>query len=288
MLELQVGVNGLLIGGIYALMALGMALVWGVLRIINIAHGAYIVLGGYTAFWLFELYRIDPFMSLPLAMALMFVLGYAIQKIVINHIVRAAMFFTLLVTFGIDILIINLAQLAWKTNYRTVTPSYFTQSLNLGNLTLPWPRVGAFVAALAITGLFFWLLRVSKLGRSIRAVSQDLDASRLCGVNLSRTYAVTYGLGAAIAGGAGALLTLVMSINPQFGAPLTMKSFVVAVLGGLGTVWGSVVGGLVLGVAEEFGVLYLGDTLRNGIGFGMLVLVLMLRPQGLLGKRRGE
>jgi len=198
------------------------------------------------------------------------------------------MFFTLLVTFGIDILIINLAQLAWKTNYRTVTPSYFTQSLNLGNLTLPWPRVGAFVAALAITGLFFWLLRVSKLGRSIRAVSQDLDASRLCGVNLSRTYAVTYGLGAAIAGGAGALLTLVMSINPQFGAPLTMKSFVVAVLGGLGTVWGSVVGGLVLGVAEEFGVLYLGDTLRNGIGFGMLVLVLMLRPQGLLGKRRGE
>ncbi|MFQ5795723.1 MAG: branched-chain amino acid ABC transporter permease [Candidatus Bipolaricaulia bacterium] len=285
MLELQVGLNGLLLGGIYALMALGMALVWGVMNIVNIAHGAYIVLGGYTAFWLFELYGIDPFLSLPLAMVGLFILGYLIQRYIINYIVRAEIFFTLLVTFGIDILIVNLAQLAWKTDYRTVTPSYLTASLQLGSVALPWARLGAFVVALGITALLFWLLRSTKLGRAIRAVSQDLDAARLSGVNLGRTYAVTYGLGAALAGGAGALLILIMAINPQIGGPLTLKSFVITVLGGLNTAWGPVVGGLTLGIVEEFSSLYIGDTLRNAISFGLLVLMLLLRPQGLLGRR---
>jgi len=287
MLELQVALNGLLLGGLYALMASGMALVWGVLNIVNIAHGAFIVLGGYGAFWLFKLFGVDPFLSLPLVMAGTFVLGYVIQKTIINNVARAELFFSLLVTFGIDILIVNLAQLAWKTDYRSVTPSYYTDSLTLGGLVLPWTRIGAFVAALVVTGLLLWLLKVSKLGRAIRAVSQDLDAARLCGVNLPQTYALTYGLGAALAGGAGALFTLVMSINPQIGGPLTLKSFVVAVLGGLGSMWGPVVGGLLLGVAEEFGGLFLGDTFRNALGFGILVLVLVLRPQGLLGKREG-
>lgn len=285
MLEIQVGINGLLLGGIYALMALGMALVWGVLNIVNIAHGAFIVLGGYTAFWLFELFHIDPFISLPIAMFLMFTLGYIIQRGIINHIVRAELFFTLLITFGIDILIINLAQLAWKTNYRNVVPDYVTSSIQIGELSLPWVRVGAFVAAILIAILLFWMLRSTHLGRSIRAVSQDLDAAKLVGVNIPQTYALTYGIGAALAGGAGALFTLIMSINPQIGAPLTLKSFVIAVLGGLGTAWGPVIGGLTLGVAEEFGSLYIGDTFRDALSFLLLVVVLILRPQGILGKR---
>lgn len=288
MLELQVAINGILLGGLYALMAFGMSLVWGVLNIVNIAHGAYIVLGGYTSYWLFHLFGIDPFLSLPVAMILMFGLGYVVQRFIINPIVRAEIFFTLLVTFGIDLVLITAAQLAWKTDYRSVTPSYLTDSLVIGDITIPVARLSAFLVAIGITLLLLWLLRVTKLGRAIRAVAQDLDAARLSGVNLSKTYALTYAIAAALAGGAGALLILVMAIHPAIGGPLTLKSFVISVLGGLGTAWGPILGGLTLGVFEEFGALYLGDTMRNAISFGVLVLILIFRPHGILGKKGSE
>ena len=285
MLELQLGINGILLGGIYALMAFGMSLVWGVLNVVNIAHGAFIVLGGYVTYWLFTLFGIDPFLSIPISMILMFGLGYIIQKFIINPIVRAEIFFTLLVTFGIDLILINVAQVFWKTDYRTVDPSYIASSIELGDLFIPISRLAAFIIAVSITLVLLWLLRVTKLGRAIRAVSQDLDAARLSGVNLARTYAVTYGIAAALAGAAGSLLILVTAIYPSVGGPLTLKSFVIAVLGGLGNAWGSLIGGLTLGIAEEFGANYLGETFRNVISFGVLVIILLFRPKGILGKK---
>jgi len=285
MLELQLGINGLLLGGIYALMAFGMALVWGVINIVNIAHGAFIVLGGYVTYWLFKLWGIDPFLTLPISMLLMFALGYTLQSVIINKIVRAEIFFTLLVTFGIDLVIINVAQILWTADFRTVDPSYLGASINLGELAIPVVRIAAFAVAIAITLGLLVVLKRTKLGRAIRAVSQDLDAARISGVNLGRTYATTYGISAALAGGAGSLLILIMAFYPAVGGPLTLKSFVISVLGGLSSPIGPIIGGLTLGLAEEFGAAYLGETFRNAISFSILVLILIFRPQGILGKR---
>lgn len=285
MTEVQIGLNGLLLGGVYALMALGLALAWGVMNIVNIAHGAFIVLGGYVTYWLFTLAGIDPFLSLPFSMGTLFIVGYLLQRYLINYIMRAELFFTLLITFGLDILIVNLVQLFWSADYRRVNPSYSTAHFTLGTITIPWVRLGVFAVALGITLLFFWVLQRSKLGRAIRATAQDLEGARLTGVKVAHVYALTYGISAAMAGAAGSLMAILLPINPSVGGPLTLKSFVIVVLGGLGNPWGSVVGGLIIGLVEEFGSFFIGDTFRNVLSFGILVLILIVRPQGILVRR---
>jgi len=286
MLIIQVLVNGILLGGLYGLMALGMSLIWGVMNIVNIAHGALIMLGAYLTFWMFTLWGWDPFVSLPATIVVLFVYGYLVQRFLLNLVVRAQLFLTLLLTFGLEVLMVNLARIVWSSDLRQVTPTYAATNFEVGGITVPYVRLWVFITTVALSVLFLLLLEKTRLGRAIRATSEELRAARLTGIPVAHIYAVTFGLGAALAGAAGGLWGMLFPITPIMGGGLTLKSFVVAVLGGLGTMMGAVVGGLVLGIAESFTSTYLGPTYPNAVSFGLLVLILILRPTGLLGPRR--
>ncbi len=283
-LALQVLANGILLGGLYAAVALGLALVWGVLDIINLAHGAFIMLGGYLAYYLFTGLGLDPFASLPLVMVAMFALGYVIQWGLLNFLVRAPMFNMLLVTFGIDVVLTYLAQILFSADLRTIRPAYAGSNFQLLGVTIPWTNLLAFAVALLLTGLLALFMQRHRWGRAIRATAQNLGAARLHGVPPRFAYALTFGLGAALAGGAGTLYGLVAQLTPYVGVPLTAKSFAIAIIGGLDNPLGVIVGGLVLGLAEAFGSLWLGPTYRDAVSLGLLVLVLITRPTGILGR----
>lgn len=274
----QILMNGVLLGGLYGLMALGMALVWGVLNIVNLAHGALIMLGGYFVYYLFTVFGIDPFVALPAAMVVMFVFGYLLQRYLLNFIVRSAPINTLLITFGIDVVLTYLAQFAFSADFRAINPSYAGANVTLGGITIPLVRLAAFgVALLLATGLWL-LLDHTRLGRAIRATSQNLVAARLYGVDPRQLFAVTFGIGAAMAGAAGGLYGVVSQLTPYIGAALTVKSFVIALLGGLDNPFGIILGGLVIGIAEALTALYIGPTFTDVISFGLLVVVLVARP----------
>ena len=280
----QILVNGLLLGGLYAVMALGLALVWGVLNIVNLAHGAFIMLGGYLSWYLFTVAHVDPFLGLPITAVVMFGLGYVLQRGLLNLVVRAPMFNTLLITFGLEVVITYLAQLAFSADFRTINPPYAGGSWQIGPVALPIARFVAFCVAIALTlGMWVFLLR-TRLGRAIRATAQNLVAARLYGVEPRHLYAVTFGLGIGLAGAAGGLYGTVSQVNPYIGAALTAKSFAISIIGGLDNPLGVLVGGLFLGIIESLTTLYIGPTFADVASFGILLLVLIVRPSGLLGK----
>lgn len=278
----QIVLNGVLLGGLYGLMALGMALVWGVLNIVNLAHGALIMLGGYVVYYLFTLFGIDPFLALPVAMAAMFCLGYLLQYFLLNLIIRAALLNTLLITFGLEVVITYLAQFMFSADFRTINPPYAGANFALFGLTVPIVRLAAFVVAVALGAALWWLLARLPLGRAIRATSQNLIAARLYGVNPRVLYAVTFGIGTALAGAAGGLYGMISNLTPYIGASLTAKSFVVAIMGGLDNPFRVLAGGIALGVAEALTALYIGPTYSDVISFGLLVVILVIRPSRAL------
>jgi branched-chain amino acid transport system permease protein len=265
-------------------MALGLALVWGVLNIVNLAHGALIMLGAYVCYYLFMELNLDPFAALPLTMVALFVFGYLLQRYLLNLVIRAPMFNTLLITFGIDIVLTYLAQIFFSADYRTINPTYAGSNFELFGTTVPTLRLLAFVVALVLTCLLWFFLARARLGRAIRATAQNMVAARLYGVEPRRIYALTFGLGAALAGAAGGLYGLVSQVNPYIGGGLTAKSFAIAIIGGLENPLGVVVGGLFLGIVESLTSLYIGPTYADVASFGILVLVLIVRPTGLLGR----
>jgi branched-chain amino acid transport system permease protein len=280
----QIVVSGVLLGGLYALMALGLALVWGVLNIVNLSHGALIMLGGYATYFLFTGAHIDPFAALPIAAAALFALGYLIQRGILNLVIRGPMFNTLLITFGIDVVLTYLAQLWFSADFRTINPGYAGSNYTVGGITIPYVQILVFVIAIGLTVVMWLFLLHTRTGRAIRAAAQNLVAARLYGVNPKSVYALTFGLGTALAGVAGGLYGTVSQINPYIGGPLTAKSFVIAIIGGLDNPFGVIVGGLFLGVIESLTALYIGPTYRDVASFGLLVLVLIARPSGLLGR----
>ena len=283
-LLLQVLLNGALQGGLYALMALGLALVWGVLNIVNLAHGAFIMLGGYVCWALFTWAHLDPFLALIPTVVLLFALGYAVQRAVLNKVVRGPMFNTLLITFGLEVVLTYLVQLVFSADFRTINPSYSGANISRFGLTLPLVNLAVFALALVLTVAMWLFLLHTRLGRSIRATAQNLTAARLYGVEPRHLYALTFGLGTALAGAAGGLYGQVSQLNPYIGATLTAKCFAIAIIGGLDSPLGVIAGGLILGVAEALTALYIGPTYVELASFGILVLVLIVRPTGLLGR----
>ena len=227
----QVLVSGLLLGGLYALMALGLALVWGVLNIVNLSHGALIMLGAYVTYFLVTGAYIDPFAALPIAAAVLFAIGYLIQRGVLNLVIRGPMFNTLLITFGIEVVLTYLTQLWFSADFRTINPGYAGSNYTVGGITIPYVQVLVFVIAIGLTVAMWLLLLHTRTGRGIRAAAQNLVAARLYGVSPKSVYALTFGLGAALAGVAGGLYGTVSQINPYIGGPLTAKSFVIAIIG---------------------------------------------------------
>jgi branched-chain amino acid transport system permease protein len=283
-LLVQVLVNGVLLGGFYAIMALGLALVWGVLNIVNLAHGAFIMLGAYLSWYLYQYGGIDPFIGLPLNAVVMFALGYAMQRGLLNLIARAPMFNTLLITFGIEVVLTYLAQLAFTADFRTINPPYAGDNITFGPIVVPNVRLFAFGAAIILTLTMWVFLLRTRLGRAIRATAQNLVAARLYGVEPRHLYAITFGIGIGLAGAAGALYGVTSQINPYIGASLTAKSFAISIIGGLENPLGVIVGGLALGIIESLALLYIGATFGDVATFGVLVLVLIVRPTGLLGR----
>jgi branched-chain amino acid transport system permease protein len=275
--------NGLLQGCILALVGLGFSLVWGILNIINLAHAAFIMLAAYLTYFLWVLVGLDPFLSLPVTMLALFGAGFVLQRYVINLVMGASVLTTFLLTFGFESLLINLALRLFSADTRQSRPAYANVSLSLGDLRLPYTQLGAVAVALVLTYLLYLFLDHTRTGSSIRAVGQDRVAARLMGIDIGRTYALTFGLGAALAAASGTLLSTTSGFSPNGFGSFNVLAFSVVVLGGLGSIPGALLGGLVFGLVYEFGGTY-ALSQRDVIIFAILILVLVLRPTGLLGR----
>jgi branched-chain amino acid transport system permease protein len=280
----QVVISGVLSGALYAMVALGLALIFGVMRVINIAHGSLLMLGAYVTFFLHSRAGMNPFLTVPISMAVLFVVGVVLQRTLVFRVVDAPELSSLLLTFGISIALVNLAQNAFTSDLRAV--EYITGSWLVGGLALSKPRVIAFVFAAAVTALAFLFLKTTRLGKAIRATSQSREVAMVCGVNVARIHLLTFGLASGLAAGGGALLAVIVAIQPEMGGVWTFKSFLVIVLGGAGNYPGALLGGLLLGLIEQLAALFLTTQLSEVVAYVLLVLVLLVRPAGLLGGRQ--
>jgi branched-chain amino acid transport system permease protein len=279
----QIAVNALLLSGILALVALGFSLVWGIMNIVNLSHGAFIVLGAYLTFWMYAIWKIDPFVSIPISMAVMFGLGYLIQRSLINQVIRAPLLATFLLTFGLEILIVNLINYFFKADTRSVQPAYSGTGFTLGPVRVPYIRLGALFVSLVLVLALGAFLNRSRLGRAIRSTGMDLDAARLSGVKVATIYGLTFAIGAALAGAAGSLLSTQVAFDPNLGGAYTQRAFVICVLGGLGNVVNVLIGAALYAVIEVVVGSRL-PALSQAVTFGILVLLLIVRPQGIAGK----
>ncbi|HYB21431.1 MAG TPA: branched-chain amino acid ABC transporter permease, partial [Thermodesulfobacteriota bacterium] len=260
-LFLQALITGLLMGGVYASYSSGFSLIFGVMNIVNIFHGELIMIGAFTTYWLFSLYNIDPFLTLPASIVSAGLLGYLVQRALINRVVEAPPMISYLCTFGVHLILANLALLLWSADFRTVTTSYSGAGFSVGPLTIPIARLVTFVIALATTFGLYLFLEKARYGKAIRAASQDKEIARLLGIDIKKVYALTFALGAAITGLAGGLLSTYFVIYPQMGLPYTIIAFCVVVLGGMGYIPGALIGGLLLGVIQSLTATYLNSGL---------------------------
>jgi branched-chain amino acid transport system permease protein len=262
----------------------GFSLVWGVMNIVNLAHGSFVLIGAYIAWKLNGALGLDPYLAMFAAGAALFVGGYLIQRLLINLVVNAPIWMTLLLTFGLDLLLVNGLVLIFTGDFRSIPTSYAEDSLVLGGVHIPYARLFGFLLAVAITLVLVWFMGRTRLGLAIRSTGMDRAAARLMGIKAAHVYAITFGIAAGLAGAAGAIVGSVRTFSPGDAGGFTLQSFVIAVLGGLGNMWGALAGGVVLGVVQSWGGQYLSGTLVNAIAFAVLVVVLVVRPAGLLGK----
>jgi branched-chain amino acid transport system permease protein len=293
----QVLISGVLLGGLYSLIGLGMSLIMGVMRIINLAHGELMMVAMYVTFWSFTRAGIDPYLSLLVVLPLMFLLGVCVQRFLLAPVMEAETVLPenqVLLTVGLGLILSNLALLLFTADYRSVPVSYASKTLywdvSLGgqtiSLSFSFPFLVAFGITLGLGALLFLFLGRTDTGRMIRATAQDRRAAALMGINTERVSAITFGIGSALVGAAGTLLAPVYYLHPQVGGPFTQKAFVITILGGLGDIPGAVLGGLVLGLAESLGSVYLSLGYKDAFGFIIFVLVLIFMPRGLLGRGR--
>jgi branched-chain amino acid transport system permease protein len=274
--------NGLLIGSLYACLAVGFSLIYGVLNIINVMHGSFVVLGAYITIYCSQLLGVSPLIAALIGCAAMFAFGYVIQRHLINDLVAAPIFISFTLTFGLDLLLNNAMIQAFTATPRSLAVEY--GSVTLAGVSLSVARLGAMALALMLTGLLYWLLRHSQMGRAIIAVRMDRHAAALLGIRVRRIYAITFGVGALMAAAAGGAMAIVFPITPLLSSVFLGKAFVICVLGGLGSVLGALVGGLALGLLESFGSIVLGSQWSTTVGFAIMILVLVVRPHGLVGR----
>jgi branched-chain amino acid transport system permease protein len=254
------------------------------MNIVNLAHGSFVILGAYIGWQVNAWLGLDPFLGMFVAAGFLFVLGYVLQRWLINLVVNGPIFITLLLTFGLDLLITQGMNLAFSADYRSIQTSYAGTSLALGGVRVPLGRLLAFAVAVAVTIALVALVNRTRTGLSIMATGMDRGAARLMGIRARHVYALTFGIAAALAGMAGTMVGTVGTFNPSTAAGYTLLSFVIAVLGGLGNMYGALVGGLVIGLVEAWAGQYLPGTWVNALAFLVLVIVLIVRPSGLVGR----
>jgi branched-chain amino acid transport system permease protein len=275
-------INGLLIGSLYACLAVGFSLVWGVLNIINMLHGAFVVLGAYIVIFGVQSFGGSPILWTVAACVVLFAIGYLLQIGLINKVVAAPIFITFTLTFGLDLLAQNLMINVFTATPRSLAASY--GSLQIAGLSLSIARLIAMGIALLLTGLLYWLLKHSSIGRAIVAVRMDRHAATLLGLNVPRIYAVTFGIGALMAAAGGGAMAMAFPITPVLDGTFLGKAFVICVLGGLGSVPGALIGGLALGLIESFGAVTFGSQWSATVGFVIMLAILVFRPTGIAGK----
>jgi branched-chain amino acid transport system permease protein len=284
---LDLAISAVLLAGLYATMAYGLGLIYGVLRVVNLAHGGVIMAGAYLGWWLYGTLGIDPYLSIPIVAAACFGFGALLYRVLVRHLPRGAAGgpASLLLLFGVWLVLRNVAYLLFTGNDQAIRTTYSTRALPLLGTYVSVNRVAVLAIALVVPAALHLLLRRTYVGKAIRAVAQNADSCTLVGVDVERIYTVTFGIGTALAGLAGLLSATLFAFNPAFGAGELLKSFVVVVLGGLGSVVGTGLAALILAVVEVFAILVLPSYLTAAVGFVMLVLVLVVRPGGLFGQR---
>ncbi len=278
-------INGLLLGGIYTLVASGLTLIYGVLHIINFAHGSLLMLAMFGVYYLLTKLGVDPYLSLLVMVPAMYVLGYLLYKGLIGKLANGKDENILLITLGLSILIENLALMFFKGDTRTISVSYSDTMVEIGTTLVSLPKLISFVAALVLCALLGLFINRTDIGKSIRAVAKERVGARLVGIDVDRVFAISYGIGLATLGAAACLLMPIFYVSPSTGHVFVMVAFTVVVLGGMGSFLGAVVGGLIVGLTESFGGLFLGESLGQ-IGISLIfILILLLRPQGLFGAK---
>ena len=279
-------VSGVLTGSLYAMIAVGLTIVFGVMRIINLAHGEMVMLGMFGAYWSYTLLGIDPFLSIVVWAPVMFAAGMLIHRFLLKEIIPKGELNTLLYTAGLSLLIANVALFFWTGDYRTLNLGYAMMPARPFGIAVPIPLAIAFFMAIAISTSLYFLLTRSDVGRAIRATAQNPESSALMGVNVQRIQMITFGLGTALAAAGGVLLVPSLYLFPTVGEILIVKCFVIVVLGGLGSVPGAIAGGILLGLVESLGAVYVSVAYKDTIGFVLFLLVLLFRPAGLFGVGR--
>jgi branched-chain amino acid transport system permease protein len=285
----QTMVFGLFVGGIYGIAAMGLSLVFGVLKMLNIAHGELLMLGAYVSYWAFSTFGMDPFVSILVTMPALFLLGLFLDRVVYRHIVRLEgeekIKNSLLVSFGLALVMQNLAQWGFTADERAVQVAYTGAGLHLAGITLPYTRLISLGIALVVVLVIHSFLHRTYAGKAILATAEDFEAAELAGINIHRVYMLTFGLGASLAAIAGTLVVTNYGISPSIGILWTLKALIVIVLAGTGSILGAFPAGILLGLVEAVSGAFIGSTYREVIGLVMFVLVLILRPHGLFSRQ---
>lgn len=284
---LQTIVNGLFTGAIYALVAIGLTLIYGVMLILNFAHGEFLMLGMYVAFWCFTLFGLDPYLSLPIAAVLIFGVGALIQRGMVQRVLDSHPLNQIILLLGVSTVLIGLVQFFWTAEPRAIRVPYETEVFVLMGLRFSIPRTVAFFGAMVISLALYLFLQYTKTGAAIRAVSQSRPGALLMGINVKFIYLLTFGLGAAVTAVGGVLLTPNYRMIPTVGQPFAVIAFVVVVLGTMGNFIGAFLGGLIIGVVEAFAGFFLGGDVKIVASMLVFILILLFRPAGLFGGRTG-
>ena len=278
-------INGFMFGAIYALVALGLTLIYGVLHIINFAHGAMLMLALYSAYFLFKILNIDPYVAILIVTPASFIFGYVIYRWGIGRLSGGKDQNILLITLGLSIILENAALFFFTGDQQTISLSYSYDSLDLGFLYLSYPKLISFIASLVICGLLWMLMTLTDLGKAIRAVAKQREGARLVGIDVEHVFAVTFGIGIACLGAAGCMLLPIFYVDPYTGNVFVIIAFTIVVLGGMGSIVGALLGGFVIGVTESVGGLLLGESLGQ-IGISLIfILILICRPTGIFGSK---
>jgi len=282
---LQMLINAILLGGLYALMGIGFSLQWGISGIINLSYGAMVILGSYISLEFFNLFHLDPFVSMIISGAILFVIGAIIYRGLLQPFLKGGIVFTLILTFAVRLIVENIILKVWSADYRTIRVTYAGSNFQFGDAYIPLIKFLAFLVAAVLIYLTYLFMMKTKIGKGIQAVALDKEGAQAVGMDVERMYLINFALGTALAGLTGSLWASIYSFSPHLLGSIVGKVFIIAILGGLGNIWGAAAGGLLLGIAETAGAVFLGSEWQEAIGMVIMVSVLLWRPYGLMGKK---
>jgi len=282
---IQILINGILQGSIYALVSLGLTLIFGVMKIINFAHGEFLMLSMYCTFWLFQLYGVDPYLSIIIVVPVMFIVGMIAYRMIVQPILDAPEVAHVFATLGLNVALQGLAIFFWRADFRAVPiPSYLPHSVHLGSWYMNSSRLAGFFFTIATMFALIFFLKKTFTGKAIRASAQHGIGAQLMGVNLKKIYMISFGIGVGIVGLAGSVCMPIYEVSPSIGSLFVLLTFVVVILGGLGSIYGALVGGLIIGIVESASGFFLAPALKEGVYFVIFVFILLLKPTGIFGK----